>query len=90
MRYMQWNETYQRGKDGKVPLKEDKLIRPWDSLSVDLCGPWIVKCEFEEPQQIQEVKIWALTMIGEGSSWSEIAPIENKYTEEIAKLVDDY
>ena len=46
-------------KDGKVPLKEDQLIRPWDSLSVDLYGPWIVKCEFEEPQQIQEVKIWA-------------------------------
>ena len=69
-------------KDGKLPLKEDKLIKLWDLLSVDLCGPWIVKYKFEEPQQLQEVKIWTLTMIDERSSWSEIAPIENKYAEE--------
>ena len=42
------------------------------------------------PQQIQEVKNWALTMIDEGSSWPKIVPIENRYAEEIAKLVDDY
>ena len=77
-------------KVGKLPLKEDKLIKPWYLLSVDLCSPWIVKCEFKEPQQIQEVKIWTLTIIDKGSSWPEIAPIENKYVEEIAKLVDDY
>ena len=77
-------------KDGKMPLREDKLIKPWDLLSVDLCGLWIVKCEFEEPQQIQEMKIWALTMIDEGLSWPEIAPIENKYAEEMTKLVDNY
>ena len=39
-------------KDSKLSLKEDKLIKSWDLLSVDLCGPWIVKCEFEEPQQM--------------------------------------
>lgn len=44
-------------KDGKIPLREDKIIKPWDLLSVDLCESWIVKCGFEEPQQIQEVKI---------------------------------
>ena len=59
-------------KGDKLPLKEDKLIKPWDQLSVDLCGPWIVKYEFEEPQQLQEVKIWALTMIDERSNWPEI------------------
>ena len=29
-------------------------------------------------------------MINEGSGWPEIAPIQNNYAEEIAKLVDDY
>lgn len=29
-------------------------------------------------------------MIDEESSWPEKAPIENKYAEEITKLVDDY
>ena len=75
--------------DGKLSLKKDTLIKLWGLLSLDLCGPWIVKCEFEEPQQKQEVKSWAFTMINEGSSWLKIAPIENKYTEEITKLVDD-
>ena len=77
-------------KDGKMALKEDKQIKPWDLLSVDLCEPWTVKCNFEEPQHIQEVRIWALTMIDKGSNWSEIASIENKYTEEIVEVVDDY
>ena len=36
------------------------------------------------------MKIWALTMIDEGLSWPEIATIENKYAEEMTKLVDDY
>ena len=44
-------------KDGKLQLKEDKLNKPWDILSVGLWGPWIVKCEFKEPQQKHEVKI---------------------------------
>ena len=26
-------------KDGKMPLKDDKMIKPWELLSVDICGP---------------------------------------------------
>ena len=26
-------------KDDKMPLKDDKLIKSWELLSVDLCGP---------------------------------------------------
>ena len=76
-------------KDGQLPLKEDKVIKPWELLSVDLCGPWNIKCQFDVPQQTREVKIWALTMIDEGSCWPEIYPIQSKYAEEIAKIVDD-
>ena len=77
-------------KYGKLPLKENKLIKPWELLSVDLCGPWRIKYKFEEPEVTKIAIIWALTMIDEGSGWPEIAPIQNKYAEEIAKLVDDH
>ena len=37
-------------KDGKMPLKDDKLTKPWELLSVNLCGSWTIKCEFEEQE----------------------------------------
>ena len=63
-------------------------------LLVDLCGPWKVKCDFEDAEeglavQTKTARILALTMIDEGSSWLEIAAITNKNAEEIATLVDD-
>jgi hypothetical protein len=76
-------------KDGQLPLKEDKVIKPWEILSVDLCGPWNIKCEFDVPKQVKTIKIWALKIIDEGSGWPEIMPIQNKYAEEIAQIVDD-
>jgi len=70
-------------KDGELPLRDDKIIKPWELLSVDLCGPCKIKCEFEEVEpdvaiQTKTVQIWALTMIDEGSSWPEIAVIKKK------------
>ena len=81
-------------KDGKLALRDDKIIKLWELLSVDLCGPWKIKCKFEEAEsdvkiQTKTVQIWALTIIDEGSSWLEIAAITDKYAEEIASLVDD-
>ena len=60
-------------KDGKIPLRDDKVIKPWELLSVDLCGPWKVTCEYEEAEegvdmQTKTVRIWALTMVDEGST----------------------
>ena len=81
-------------KDGKLPLRDDKVIKHWELLLVDLCGQMKVKCKFEEAEervsiQTKTVQIWALTMIDEGSSWPEIAAITNKYAEEIAIFVND-
>ena len=76
-------------KDGQLPIKEDKLVKPQELLPVDLCGPWKIKCELEEEQKTITVSIQALTVIDEGSVWPEITAIDNKYSEEIAKLVDD-
>ena len=36
----------------------------------------------------ERVKIWALTMMDEVTSWIEIMPIDNKKSEDIALLVD--
>ena len=38
-------------KNGKLPLRDDKVIEHWELLSVDLCGPWKIKCEFEETEE---------------------------------------
>ena len=38
-------------KEGKMPLKNDKLIKSWELLSVNLYGPWTLKCEFKEPEE---------------------------------------
>ena len=35
-------------KDGKLPLRDDKIIMPWEILSVDLYGPWKIKYEVEK------------------------------------------
>ena len=60
-------------KDGKLPLRDDKVIKPWELLSVDLCGPWKVQYKFKEAEegasmQANTVQIWTLTMIGERSN----------------------
>lgn len=60
-------------KYAKLPLREDRVIMLWELHSVDLCGPWMIKCEFEEtkadsPNQIKTAQKWALIMIDEGSS----------------------
>ena len=60
-------------KDDKLPLRDNKIIKPWELLLVDLCGPCKIKCAFEEAEegvqkQTKIIQIWALTMIDEGSS----------------------
>jgi len=87
-------------KQGKIPLKERKNLKPFETLSVDLCGPW--RCKFtvernisEKPNEkkiqtrIEEADIWALTMIDEATSWPEVYPITTKDSGEIARAVDD-
>jgi len=72
-------------KDGQLPLKDVKVIKPLELVLVDLCGPWSINHKFDLPKQIKAVKIWALTMIDEGSCWPEIMPIQNKYVEVMRK-----
>ena len=86
-------------KDGKLPLKQAYKLRPFDLLSVDLCGPWKIKYTFAKTRATKNkisytrktiiMSIWALTMIDEATSWPEIAQIKNKKASEIAKLVDN-
>lgn len=77
-------------KDRQLPLNEDMVIKPWELLLVNLCGPWTIKCRFDIPKQVRTVKVWApLTMLDEGSCWPKVMPIQNKYAEEIAQIVND-
>ena len=89
------NKTSNIVKDGKIPIKEQQELQPFDLLSVDLCGPW--KCRFaieiitdddKVAIKTKEARIWALTMIDEVTMWPEIAQIQTKESAEVSRLVD--
>lgn len=65
-------------KDGKLPLMDDKVAKPWELLSVDLYGPWTIKWQLDVTKKTQIVKVWALIMINERSCWPKMVPIQNK------------
>ena len=60
-------------KDGQLPLKQEDLHKPFDLLSVDLCGPWQIKCTFAKTRATKNkksytrktivVQIWAITIL---------------------------
>ena len=49
----------------------------------------VEEIETNTEKQNKKATIWDLTMIDEGSGWSEII-IQNKHAEEIAILVNNY
>ena len=75
-------------KDDKLPLRDDKIIKHWELLSIDFFGPWKKNVGLKKRKKECRNKQKQYG-IDESSSWPEIAAIENKYAEEIATLVDD-
>ena len=87
-RVCQKNKSTNTGRNGKIPLKDPPEWEPWDMLTVDLCGPWKTVIKEIESNKKRKIQIWALTMVDEATGWTEIVPIQNKESRNIAYWVD--
>jgi len=71
-----------RKKYGHLPPKEAESV-PWETLCVDLIGPYTINRTGESP-----LVLHCLTMIDPATSWLEMVEIPNKQPETIANLVE--
>ena len=71
-------------KYGKLPVKEAESI-PWDTLCVDLIGPYKIEST-KKPGQ--DISLHAVTMIDPATGWFEIKQIENKEAHTVAETVE--
>ena len=69
-------------KYGKLPMKEAEAT-PWQTLCVDLIGPY----NFTQSNR-ETIQLWALTMIDPATGWFEIREIKSKRADIIANLVE--
>ena len=70
-------QTYQRAKKtnqkyGKLPPKQAET-NPWDTLCVDLIGPYMIPRKGKNP-----LKLWFPAIIDPATGWFEMAQIPNK------------
>lgn len=67
-------------KYGKIPIQENKEeIEPWQYVYMDCIGPWKVQYKFMETNRTMEKQIEALMAVDQGTSFSEIWPLPDKY-----------
>ena len=69
-------------KYGKIPAKTAEE-NPWDTLCVDLIGPYKIKTKSKK-----ELTLWCLTMIDPVTGWFEMAQINNKTAAEVADIAE--
>ena len=67
-------------KYGKLPPKEAET-NPWDTLCVDLIGPYMISQKGKNP-----LKLWCLTINDPATGWFEMAQIPNKTAAETADI----
>ena len=77
--------TFQRAKTnnqkyGKLLPKQSETS-PWDTLCVDLTGPYTIPQKGRNP-----LKLWCLTMIDPATGWFEMSQIPNKTAAEIVDI----
>eukprot|EP00957_Ditylum_brightwellii_P045751 3470976-Ditylum_brightwellii.AAC.1 len=59
------------------------MAEPWESMQVDLFGPWT-----SAAQNGEKVKIHAIGMIDTCTRWVELHPLQDKTSETISLIVD--
>ena len=70
-------------KYGHLPPKEAETV-PWDTLCVDLIGPYNIK----RKNRKEPLTLWALTMIDPATGWFEIASITTKRADIISNIIE--
>jgi hypothetical protein len=71
-----------RKKYGHLSLKDIDQA-PWDTICVDLIGPYTVTTKHEK-----ELSLQAITMCDPATGWFEVAEIKDKTAEATAKILD--
>ena len=63
-------------KYGKLPIKDNISLAPFDTVSVDLIGPWNIKIQQEKGRMnhTKKIKFKALKICNVGSTLTEIEP----------------
>ena len=69
-------------KYGKLPEKQAEHV-PWETLCVDLIGPYKFIQKNKKP-----IKLWAVTMIDPATGWFEIKEIKTKTADVVANEVE--
>ena len=79
-RYKKQNRHY-----GHLPTKATEA-QPWETLCMDLIGPYQIQWKGKEPLWLQAVT----TMIDPATGWFEVAEIPNQEFITVAEHVDKY
>ena len=72
---------------GKVPMKDEEQAEPWETIHIDLAGPWKMTFKVTNKSKTIDVEILAMTIIDEGTGIIEIWPIKEKSAANIAKVM---
>ena len=75
-------------KYGKMPPKIMEELKPWDTVHVDLIGPYSVLMKQQLPDgrtRQKEVKLTCMTMIDPATGWFEIAEVPSFDIEDVKK-----
>ena len=75
------NKCYSK-KYGHLPPKEAEA-QTWDQVTVDLIGPYTIKCDNQPDLQLQ-----ALTLIDPATGWLEIQEVSTKSADIISNLFE--
>ena len=85
---------YQRSKVtavqpiGKVPMRTERSVEPFETVRVDCCGPWPIEVLCKKPRKILTKKVHAITMIDDATGWPEISQLEEKKSYHLSRKFD--
>ena len=78
------------GKEyGTIPQTDDRHVPPWDTVHVDLIGPWKVHFKLTKSGRTLTQQVKGFTAVDKATGWPEIVAIPNKRGLTVAHLFDE-
>ena len=74
---------------GKIPIPDDKVVDPWDTVHVDLLGQWKIKFYHTGTKRTVVREIKAFSAIDYATGWPEATAISNKRSYNTATIFDN-
>ena len=70
---------------GKVPMRTERTVKPFETVRVDCCGPWTVEVQCKRPRKTITRQVHAVTMVDDATGWPEITQLNEKTAYHLAK-----